>query len=90
VSEPVFVIAGDYPQAVQWAHEHDVSSRDLVYLASPGDVVYRTAGRRGGVYLCIGTWEDKPAWKLADMFAHLVSRGFTRAAESEWKASRRG
>lgn len=90
MSEPVYVIAGNYPEAVRWAYEHGVSTRDLVYLESPQDATFRTAGCRDGVYLCIGTWEDKPAWQLTEMFAVLISRGFRRADESEWEAARHG
>lgn len=83
MAEQVFVIADNYPQAVQWAHDHGVSTRDLVYLASPEDAIYRTAGRRGGTYMCVGTWEDKPSWQLHSMFGILTARGFTRRSEDE-------
>ena len=86
----MFVIAGNYEQAVRWAREHGVRTRDLVYLSSPEDAVFRAMGRRDEVYVCVGTWQDKPAWQLTEMFAVLISRGFRRADESEWEAARHG
>jgi len=74
----LFVLAGNYQQAVNWSASNGISPRNMVYLGGDaGDTAYRTMGRRGGTFVRVGTWDDRPYREILEILAILKVRDFT-------------